>query len=91
MNATLKYLVCAGAISAEGGGQLLFLRRVLLAPEELKENFWPSMQDDPLHMAMQALMAVGADFGVAPFGIEAQRVLRLEKAQLLMDGCVTLP
>ncbi|HSM57482.1 MAG TPA: FAD-dependent oxidoreductase [Candidatus Sulfomarinibacteraceae bacterium] len=32
----------------------------------------------------QALMEAGADEGIAPFGVEAQRVLRLEKAHLII-------
>ena len=53
----------ASSMAAESGSQLHFMRRLLFTPEELKENFWPTMPDDPLHMAMQALMAVGADRG----------------------------
>ena len=50
-------------MAAENSSQLHFMRRLLFSPEQLKENFWPTMPDDPLHMAMQALMAVGADRG----------------------------
>ncbi len=32
----------------------------------------------------QALMAAGEEFGIAPFGVEAQRVLRLEKAHIIV-------
>ena len=53
----------ASAMAAENGSQLHFMRRLLFNPEELKDNFWPTMPDDPLHMAMQALMAAGADRG----------------------------
>ena len=31
----------------------------------------------------QALLAAGAEFGLLPFGVEAQRVLRLEKAHII--------
>ena len=31
-----------------------------------------------------ALMQAGAEFGIAPFGVEAQRVLRLEKGHLIV-------
>lgn len=31
-----------------------------------------------------ALMAAGAEFGITPFGVEAQRVLRLEKAHIIV-------
>jgi sarcosine oxidase subunit alpha len=34
--------------------------------------------------AWEALMAAGADLGVAPFGVEAQRILRLEKGHLIV-------
>lgn len=41
----------------------------------------------------RALMAAGADHGLAPFGVEAQRVLRLEKGHLIVgqdtDGLTT--
>ena len=41
----------------------------------------------------RALMAAGADHGIAPFGVEAQRVLRLEKGHLIVgqdtDGLTT--
>ncbi len=32
----------------------------------------------------QALMAAGEEFGIGPFGVEAQRVLRLEKAHIIV-------
>ena len=32
----------------------------------------------------EALLAAGADLGVAPFGVEAQRILRLEKGHLIV-------
>ncbi|WP_103379901.1 2Fe-2S iron-sulfur cluster-binding protein [Pseudonocardia dioxanivorans] len=32
----------------------------------------------------ESLMAAGADLGVAPFGVEAQRILRLEKGHLIV-------
>ena len=32
----------------------------------------------------EALMAAGAEFGLGPFGVEAQRVLRLEKAHIIV-------
>lgn len=32
----------------------------------------------------KSLMAAGAEFGIAPFGVEAQRVLRLEKGHLIV-------
>ncbi len=33
----------------------------------------------------QALMAAGREFGIRPFGVEAQRVLRLEKAHIIVS------
>jgi sarcosine oxidase subunit alpha len=36
-----------------------------------------------LHL-WEALMAAGEEFGTAPFGVEAQRVLRLEKAHIIV-------
>lgn len=44
------------------------------------EIHFPSVQGEFL---LDALMAEGADFGIAPFGLEPQRVLRLEKAHIL--------
>ena len=32
----------------------------------------------------EALLAAGADLGIAPFGVEAQRILRLEKGHLIV-------
>jgi sarcosine oxidase subunit alpha len=32
----------------------------------------------------EALMEAGADFGISPFGVEAQRVLRLEKGHIIV-------
>lgn len=32
----------------------------------------------------QAIMTAGAEFGIAPFGVEAQRILRLEKAHIIV-------
>ena len=40
-----------------------------------------------------ALLAIGADYGITPFGVEAQRLLRLEKGHLIVgqdtDGLTT--
>jgi sarcosine oxidase subunit alpha len=36
------------------------------------------------HSLWEALMAAGAEDGISPFGIEAQRVLRLEKTHLIV-------
>jgi hypothetical protein len=62
---TVRLLVhmAAVALAAEAGSQLRFFRLLMLAPEQLKDSYWPTMPDDPLYMAMQALMAVGADSG----------------------------
>ncbi len=47
-----------------------------------------------LHVWTQ-LLAYGADLGVAPFGVEAQRIMRLEKGHFIVgqdtDGLTTLP
>lgn len=32
----------------------------------------------------EALMAAGSEFGIAPFGVEAQRILRLEKGHIIV-------
>jgi MoxR-like ATPase len=62
---TVRLLVhiAAGAASATVGDQMHFFQRLMLAPDELKDNFWPTMPDDPLYMAMQALMGAGAETG----------------------------
>ena len=41
-------------------------------PSEYAEHLW------------SALMEAGAEFGIAPFGLEAQRVLRLEKGHIIV-------
>ena len=50
----------------------------------------PAMAGEAL---WDALIAAGADFGIAPFGVEAQRVMRLEKGHLIVgqdtDGLTT--
>lgn len=50
----------------------------------------PAMAGESL---WDALLAAGADFGIAPFGVEAQRVMRLEKGHLIVgqdtDGLTT--
>jgi sarcosine oxidase, subunit alpha len=50
-------------------------------PAEYAPSFW------------SALMTAGADFGIRPFGVEAQRLLRLEKGHLIIgqdtDGLTT--
>lgn len=33
----------------------------------------------------EALMAAGADYGIVPFGVEAQRVMRLEKGHIIVS------
>ncbi len=51
------------------------------APASMGEALW------------QALVAAGAEFGIAPFGVEAQRVMRLEKGHVIVgqdtDGLTT--
>ncbi len=42
-------------------------------PSEYAEHLW------------SALMEAGAEFGIAPFGLEAQRVLRLEKGHIIVS------
>jgi sarcosine oxidase subunit alpha len=50
----------------------------------------PAMAGEAL---WDALLAAGVDFGIAPFGVEAQRVMRLEKGHLIVgqdtDGLTT--
>ncbi len=45
------------------------------------EIHFPSVQGEFL---LDALVTEGADFGAVPFGLESQRVLRLEKAHILV-------
>ena len=42
-------------------------------PTEYAEHLW------------SALMEAGAEFGIAPFGLEAQRILRLEKGHIIVN------
>ncbi len=43
------------------------------APSSMSEALW------------DALMAAGAEFGIKPFGVEAQRILRLEKGHIIIS------
>ena len=62
------------------GVQCLFLRIGFVGetgwelhfPSEYAEHLW------------KALMEAGAEYGIAPFGLEAQRILRLEKGHIIV-------
>jgi len=58
------------------------LLRIGFTGELSYEIHVPSAQSLPV---WEALMEAGKEFGIAPFGVEAQRILRLEKAHLIVS------
>jgi glycine cleavage system aminomethyltransferase T/NADPH-dependent 2,4-dienoyl-CoA reductase/sulfur reductase-like enzyme/bacterioferritin-associated ferredoxin len=67
--------------SAEIAGAPCRLLRIGFTGELSYEIHCPSGY--ALHV-WEALMAAGEEFGIAPFGVEAQRILRLEKAHIIV-------
>ena len=61
-------------------GVASLLLRIGFVGELGYEIHFPSVQGEYL---LDALIEAGADFDIAPFGLEPQRVLRLEKAHIL--------
>jgi sarcosine oxidase, subunit alpha len=70
--------VRTGRIAGVDGG---FMWRIGFTGELSYEIHVPAAYG--LHV-WQALMARGADLGVGPFGVEAQRIMRLEKGHLIV-------
>ena len=66
---------------ADVGGAPCTLLRLGFTGELSYEIHCPS---STAHHLWVALMEAGAEFGIAPFGVEAQRILRLEKAHLIV-------
>ncbi|MGQ0602169.1 MAG: 2Fe-2S iron-sulfur cluster-binding protein [Anaerolineales bacterium] len=78
-NETFPYMhIRAGEIA----GVPCRVMRIGFTGELSYEIHVPSAQALPL---WEALVEAGAEFGLAPFGVEAQRVLRLEKAHIIVS------
>jgi sarcosine oxidase subunit alpha len=74
----LPYLSCR---SLEVAGVPAFVLRIGFVGELGYEIHFPSMYGDHL---WESAMEAGAPQGIAPFGLEAQRILRLEKQHVLV-------
>jgi len=87
-SAGFPYLACR---NGEVGGVAVRMMRVGFVGEWGYEIHVPAEQGPAL---WDALMAAGAAHGIGPFGVEAQRLLRLEKGHLIVgqdtDG-LTVP
>ena len=79
-----------GAFTGTVAGTLARLLRVGFVGELGYEVHVPSNQGEAL---WDALMEAGADYDIRPFGVEAQRVMRLEKGHFIVgqdtDGLTT--
>jgi sarcosine oxidase subunit alpha len=64
-----------------GGVEGCFMWRIGFTGELSYEIHIPALYG--LHM-WERLMSAGADLGVAPFGVEAQRIMRLEKGHMIV-------
>lgn len=86
-SAAFPYLACR---SGEVGGVPVRMMRVGFVGEWGYEIHVPAEHGPAL---WDALMAAGAAHGIGPFGVEAQRLLRLEKGHLILgqdtDGLTT--
>jgi sarcosine oxidase subunit alpha len=70
------------SVQAEVAGVPAILLRIGFVGETGWEVHFPSQYAD--HM-WDAITAAGRDFGIAPFGLEAQRILRLEKGHIIVN------
>jgi sarcosine oxidase subunit alpha len=77
-SAAFPYLGCAQGLVA-GVPSILF--RIGFVGELGYEIHFPSEYGEYI---WDALMEAGKEFGIAPFGVEAQRVLRLEKQHIIV-------
>jgi sarcosine oxidase, subunit alpha len=77
-SAAFPYLGCAQGVVA-GVPSILF--RIGFVGELGYEIHFPAEYGD--HM-WDALMEAGKDFGISPFGVESQRILRLEKQHIIV-------
>jgi sarcosine oxidase subunit alpha len=73
-----KYMSCA---EAEVVGVPARLLRIGFVGETGWEIHYPACYGEYL---WETLLEAGRDFGIAPFGVEAQRILRLEKKHLIV-------
>jgi len=76
--AALPYL---GVAEASVAGIPTLLLRIGFVGELGFEMHFPADYGEAM---WDALLEAGADFGIRPFGVEAQRILRLEKAHLIV-------
>jgi sarcosine oxidase, subunit alpha len=76
--AALPYL---GAAEGTVAGIPTLLLRIGFVGELGFEMHFPADYGEAM---WDALLEAGADFGIRPFGVEAQRILRLEKAHLIV-------
>jgi sarcosine oxidase subunit alpha len=74
----MPYLACR---SFDVAGAPALVLRIGFVGEMGYEIHVPSLFGEPV---WNAIMAAGADQGIAPFGLEAQRILRLEKQHILV-------
>ena len=77
-SAVFPYLGCAQGVVA---GVPCILFRIGFVGELGYEIHFPAEYGD--HM-WDALMEAGKDFGISPFGVESQRILRLEKQHIIV-------
>ncbi len=75
---TFKYMQCA---QADVAGVPTLLMRIGFVGETGWEIHYPSCYGEYL---WEVLLAVGKEFGLLPFGVEAQRILRLEKKHVIV-------
>jgi sarcosine oxidase subunit alpha len=77
-SSTFKYMHCA---RAEVGGVPAILLRIGFVGETGWEIHYPACYGEYL---WDALLEAGAEFGIGCFGVEAQRILRLEKKHVVV-------
>ncbi len=77
-SAAFKYMRCA---RGDVAGVPALLLRIGFVGETGWEIHYPSCYGEYL---WETLLEAGRDFGILPFGVEAQRILRLEKKHLIV-------
>ena len=77
-SATFPYLTC---VQNEVAGVPTLLLRIGFVGESGWEMHFPAEYGEHV---WDALMEAGKEFGIAPFGVETQRILRLEKKHLIV-------
>ncbi len=77
-SANFKYMACA---RSEVAGAPALLLRIGFVGETGWEIHYPACYGEYL---WDALLDAGKEFGIMPFGVEAQRILRLEKKHIIV-------